>query len=96
MTETAVLTKLCDTADVSEDLPVRAEIEGFGYAIFQAGDQYYMAADPCSHGLSVGWLPGRSASSGGLPVERSAHRTCVGDHTMQVHLKFVPYPRIIA
>lgn len=61
MTETAVLTKLCAAADVSEDLPVRAEIEGFGYAIFQAGDQYYVTADLCSHGpgyLSDGFLQG--------------------------------------
>jgi len=65
MTETAVLTKLCDTADVSEDLPVRAEIEGFGYAIFQAGDQYYVAADLSSHGpgyLSDGLLADRRAA----------------------------------
>ena len=69
MTETAVLTKLCDTVDVSEDLLVRAEIEGFGYAIFR----------PAS---SIMW-PLIRAHTG-----RRSH--------MQMHLKFVPYPRIIA
>jgi len=74
MTETAVLTKLCDTADVSKDLPVRAEIEGFGCAIFQAGDQYYVPLI-CAHTGRVicRMAPGRSASSGGLPVESTPH-----------------------
>lgn len=61
MTETATLTKLCDTADVSEDLPFRAEIDGFAYAIFQAGEHYYVTADLCSHGpgqLSDGFIEG--------------------------------------
>ncbi|EUB99425.1 Rieske (2Fe-2S) iron-sulfur domain-containing protein [Rhizobium sp. CF080] len=61
MSETGTLTKLCETADVSEDLPFRAEIDGFGYAIFQAGDQYYVTADLCSHGpgfLSDGFIEG--------------------------------------
>jgi len=61
MNEIGTLTKLCNTADVSGDLPFRAEIDGFAYAIFQAGDQYYVTADLCSHGpgqLSDGFLEG--------------------------------------
>ncbi|MGK9051112.1 non-heme iron oxygenase ferredoxin subunit [Neorhizobium petrolearium] len=61
MNEIGTLTKLCNTADVSKDLPFRAEIDGFAYAIFQAGDQYYVTADLCSHGpgqLSDGFLEG--------------------------------------
>lgn len=57
----ATLTKLCDAADVSEDFPIRAEIDGFAYAVFQAGDQYYVSADLCSHGpgfLSEGFVEG--------------------------------------
>ncbi|HEY4201943.1 MAG TPA: non-heme iron oxygenase ferredoxin subunit [Devosiaceae bacterium] len=59
MTET--LTRLCDLSDVSEDLPFRAEIDDFAYAIFQAGDQYYVTADLCTHGpglMSDGYIEG--------------------------------------
>jgi anthranilate 1,2-dioxygenase ferredoxin subunit len=61
MTDAAVLTRLCDVSDVSDDLPFRAEIEGFAYAIFQAGNQYYVTADLCTHGpglLSDGFIDG--------------------------------------
>lgn len=57
----AVLTRLCDLSDVSEDLPFRAEVDGIGYAVFQAGDQYYVSVDLCSHGpgfLSEGFVEG--------------------------------------
>jgi nitrite reductase/ring-hydroxylating ferredoxin subunit len=53
------LTQLCSLSDVSEDRPFRAEIDGFGYAVFQFGEAYYVTADLCSHGpgsLSEGYL----------------------------------------
>jgi nitrite reductase/ring-hydroxylating ferredoxin subunit len=61
MSDVATLTQLCLVSDVSEDLPFRAEIDDFAYAIFQAGEHYYVTADLCSHGpglLSDGFLEG--------------------------------------
>jgi len=60
-TNIAALVRLCDVSDVSEDLPFRAEIDGFAYAVFQAGEFYYVTADLCSHGpglLSDGFVEG--------------------------------------
>lgn len=61
MSAIATLTRLCAVADVSEDLPFRAEVDGFAYAVFQAGDLYYVSADLCTHGpglLSDGFIDG--------------------------------------
>jgi nitrite reductase/ring-hydroxylating ferredoxin subunit len=61
MTTVAVLTRICDLSDVSEDLPFRAEVDGFAYAVFQAGEQYYVTADECTHGpglMSDGYVDG--------------------------------------
>lgn len=55
----ATLRQLCNRSDVSEDKPFRAEIDDFGYAVFQVGETYYVTADLCSHGpgsLSEGYL----------------------------------------
>lgn len=57
--EAGVLTRVCAVSDVSEDLPFRAEVDGFAYAVFQVGDQYYVTADQCTHGpglLSDGFV----------------------------------------
>lgn len=59
MTTTAILTKLCDASEISEDMPLRAEVDDVGYAIFVADDVYYVTADLCSHGpgsLSDGFV----------------------------------------
>ncbi|MEJ1158997.1 non-heme iron oxygenase ferredoxin subunit [Prosthecomicrobium sp. N25] len=58
---TDTLVHLCDTSDVSEDLPFRVERDGFAYAVFLADGQYYVTADLCSHGpgqLSDGFVEG--------------------------------------
>jgi nitrite reductase/ring-hydroxylating ferredoxin subunit len=62
MTQDVVaLTRICALSDVSDDLPFRAEVDGFAYAVFQAGDQYYVTADECTHGpglMSDGYVEG--------------------------------------
>lgn len=53
------LTRLCSLSEVSEDLPFRAVVDDFAYAVFQVGGQYYVTADLCSHGpgsLSEGFV----------------------------------------
>jgi anthranilate 1,2-dioxygenase ferredoxin subunit len=55
------LTRLCDIDAVEEDEPVRAEIDGVGYAVFQLGEDYFVTADLCTHGpgcLSDGFVEG--------------------------------------
>lgn len=56
-----VLLRLCDVFDVTEDEPFHAATDGFDYAIFQVGTNYYVTADLCSHGpgrLSEGFVTG--------------------------------------
>lgn len=55
----AALTKLCDFDDLDEDEPLRAEIDGFAYAVFKVGEMVFVTADLCSHGpglLSEGYV----------------------------------------
>jgi anthranilate 1,2-dioxygenase ferredoxin subunit len=57
----ALLTRLCGVDDVEDDQPFRAEIEGFGYAVFKVGELYFVTADQCTHGpgfLSEGYVDG--------------------------------------
>jgi nitrite reductase/ring-hydroxylating ferredoxin subunit len=57
----ATLTLLCGLDEVDEDVPVRAEIDGFAYAVFKVGDMIFVTADMCSHGpglLSDGYVDG--------------------------------------
>lgn len=61
VTSSAPLTRLCSLSDVSEDLPYRAEVGDMAWAVFQAGDIYYVIADQCTHGpglMSDGYLDG--------------------------------------
>lgn len=61
VTTATTLTRLCDLSDVSEDLPYRAEVGDMAWAVFQAGDIYYVIADQCTHGpglMSDGYLDG--------------------------------------
>lgn len=61
MSSITALTKLCSTSVVSEELPFRAEVDGNAYAVFQAGDAYFVSQDMCSHGpgfLSDGFVDG--------------------------------------
>lgn len=55
----ASLKKLCDVDDLDEDEPLRAEIDGFAYAVFKVGEMVFVTADLCSHGpgsLSEGYV----------------------------------------
>lgn len=55
------LLRLCSTAEVSGDSPVRCETEGTAYAVFQLGKEYFAIADACTHGpgsLSEGYVEG--------------------------------------
>ncbi|HUK59504.1 MAG TPA: non-heme iron oxygenase ferredoxin subunit [Stellaceae bacterium] len=44
------LVRLCAAAEVSEDSPRQVEREGFTYAVFKSGDEYFVTADECTHG----------------------------------------------
>ncbi len=53
--------QLCAITEVSEDVPLRVERDGFAYAVFQAGADYFVTADQCTHGpgfLSEGAVVG--------------------------------------
>ncbi len=55
------LVALCAAADVKPDTPVRAEIDGEGYAVFVIDGAYYVTQDLCTHGpgsLSEGFVEG--------------------------------------
>jgi nitrite reductase/ring-hydroxylating ferredoxin subunit len=55
------LVELCDTTSVSSDTPVRAEVDGEGYAVFEVDGEYYVTQDACTHGpglLSEGIIEG--------------------------------------
>ena len=55
----AALAKLCDLDELDEDQPLRAEIDGFSYAVFKVGEMVFVTADLCSHGpgfLSDGYV----------------------------------------
>lgn len=42
--------RLCAAAEVSEDSPRQVEREGFVYAVFRSGEDYFVTADHCTHG----------------------------------------------
>lgn len=55
------LLRLCSTAEVSGDCPVRCETKEATYAVFQLGKDYFAIADACTHGpgsLSEGYVEG--------------------------------------
>ena len=55
------LVKLCDVSDVEPDVPVRAELGGDTYAVFEVDGAYYVTQDVCTHGpgnLSEGFVDG--------------------------------------
>ena len=61
MSDHADLVDLCAVADVSADLPVKADIDGEDVAVFQVDDKYYVTQDLCTHGpgyLSEGYVEG--------------------------------------
>jgi nitrite reductase/ring-hydroxylating ferredoxin subunit len=61
MTEQTALVALCDTADVTDDLALRVELDGQDYAVYVYDGQYYVTQDLCSHGpgfLSDGFVEG--------------------------------------
>ena len=57
----AKLAALCAASEVTEDMPRRVERDGFAFAVFQRGDDYFVTADQCTHGpgfLSEGCVIG--------------------------------------
>lgn len=55
------LVALCGATEVSEEAPLRVDLDGFSYAVFSANGQYFVMADACSHGpgsLAEGFLDG--------------------------------------
>jgi nitrite reductase/ring-hydroxylating ferredoxin subunit len=57
----ARLFALCAASDVTEDTPRQVERDGFAYAVFQRGGDYFVTADQCTHGpgfLSEGCVIG--------------------------------------
>jgi len=55
------LVELCGTTSVSPDTPVRAEVDGEGYDVFELDGEYYVTQDACTHGpglLSEGVVEG--------------------------------------
>ncbi|WP_158914799.1 non-heme iron oxygenase ferredoxin subunit [Caulobacter sp. S45] len=55
------LVPLCLISDVTEDLPVKAEIKGEEVAVFQVGEHYYVTQNLCTHGpgeLAEGFVDG--------------------------------------
>ncbi len=44
------LAPLCLASDVTEDTPVKAEIDGEEVAVFQVGERYYVTQNICTHG----------------------------------------------
>ena len=52
-TEAGRWVRACSTADVSEDLAKKVDIEGSpSIAIFKVGDQFHAIADLCTHGAA--------------------------------------------
>jgi anthranilate 1,2-dioxygenase ferredoxin subunit len=59
MSDATQLSRICSLSDVSDDEPLRVDLDGFIYAVFQVEDDYYVTADQCSHGpgsLSEGFV----------------------------------------
>jgi len=44
------LVALCATSELDEDTPRQVERDGFTYAVFQRGADYFVTADECTHG----------------------------------------------
>jgi nitrite reductase/ring-hydroxylating ferredoxin subunit len=54
------LTRLCRVEDVSEDEPFQAVIEGYEpFAVFRAGDEFFVMTDKCNHAGASLSLEGR-------------------------------------
>jgi nitrite reductase/ring-hydroxylating ferredoxin subunit len=52
---------LCKASEVAADQPIKAELDGFAYAVFRLGESYFITADLCTHGpgcLSEGYIEG--------------------------------------
>ena len=55
------LVELCEASRVGPDAPVRAEVNGEVYAVFEVDGNYYVTQDACTHGpgsLSEGFVEG--------------------------------------
>ena len=58
---TVGLVPLCDAGDVEQDIPLRVELEGVGYAVFTSTGAFYVTQDLCTHGpglMSEGYIEG--------------------------------------
>ena len=55
------LVALCDTADVTPDMPLRVVVAEVAYAVFNLDGHFYATQDQCTHGpgsLAEGFLMG--------------------------------------
>lgn len=44
------LLRLCRVDEIGDDAPLRAEAGGMVYAVIEAGGDYFVLADQCTHG----------------------------------------------
>ena len=55
------LVALCATGDVEPDMPLRVDVEGESYAVFNIDGAYHVTQDLCTHGpgsLADGFIMG--------------------------------------
>ncbi len=61
MNEQSDLVDVCAVADVTPDVPVKADIDGVDVAVFEVDGQYFVTQDLCTHGpgsLAEGYVEG--------------------------------------
>ncbi len=81
MAEQDTLTFLCSVDDVDPDYPARAEIDGFAYAVFKVGEDYFVTQDLCTHGpgsLAEGFVEGEEIE---CPFHQGRFNICTGAPT---------------
>ena len=78
MADGGTLVKLCEASDVEPDVPVRVELDGQAYAVFEVDGQYHVTQDLCTHGpgnLSEGFVEGREIE---CPFHQGRFDICTG------------------
>ena len=76
------LVRLCAAAEVPADMPMRAEHDGYSYAVFRAGDRYHVTDDVCTHGpglLSEGTVLGEEIE---CPFHQGRFSILTGEPTL--------------
>lgn len=70
--------RLCETADINPDAPVRAEVDGTAYAVYQVDGEHCVTQDLCTHGpgnLSEGYVEGHEIE---CPFHQGRFDICTG------------------